>query len=39
MGYLFLGNAIRQARGDLDRATDRFVAIKGSLSQISSMTA
>lgn len=38
-GYLFLAPAIRQARGDLDRAADRFVAINGSLSQISSMTA
>ena len=39
MSYLVLGNAIRQARGDLDRAADRFVSIKGSLSQISGMTA
>jgi hypothetical protein len=38
MSYLVLGNAIRQARGDLDRAADRFVSIKGSLSQISGMT-
>jgi hypothetical protein len=38
-GYLFLVPAIRQARGDLDRAADRFVSIKGSLSQISGMTA
>jgi hypothetical protein len=39
MGYLLLGNAIRQARGDLDRAADRFMAMKGTLSQISGMTA
>ena len=39
MGYLVLGNAIRQARGDLERAADRFVSMRGSMSRIAGLTA